>query len=679
MVAAASPPPTSTDSSLLPVCTRRDFFDRACRMRDTFQPFTGPAHPIWSHHRVLWAENGDALSRIYAGTGALNTTYTRTGNAKKTLGSFLSDAAKSAGRMYINNFQDRGKQNVIDALLGNMANQRSVEVYDPLHDGVAAELNSRLDEFATKEEITVFTGTWNLNARPPGNESLLPWLCPSGEEVEPDIYALGFQEIVPLSPQQILLTDPAKLRVWEGVIMDALERRASSSKEKKGEYVIVRSEQLVGTALVLLVKSTHLNKIRSVEATSRKTGLKGMSGNKGGVAIRLNFNDSTLCFVTAHLAAGHSNVDERNDDYWTISRGLTFQRGRTLQGHDHVFWLGDFNYRIDMPNERARYLARQGDIGTLYEHDQLRRSRGIVFTGFEEGAIRFLPTYKYDVGTENYDSSEKQRVPAWTDRVLYSVNNVGSAGGGEGHQLRQMVYDRAELKTSDHRPVYAMFRAEVRVFDKEKRNRMRKEILMRASKGGVAGRGTNGQHRGDDDDDDDDDDDELDLPDPSSPTTSSSGRANWFDSRAASGTSEVDDGEGEDEESGDDVDGNPFLAGGVGLDARRRIEEAMATSSPSSPPSSTSTSGRAPPPPRPPKPASVTMNSRKSQDDFYLSTGTSPAPMTSALPAGVQVSDTEGARSKPSVPPRRPAMLARSTSYGGADVVGREERSLLDD
>lgn len=38
---------------------------------------------LWSQHRELWAENGDALSRIYAGTGALNTSFTRSG--KRTL------------------------------------------------------------------------------------------------------------------------------------------------------------------------------------------------------------------------------------------------------------------------------------------------------------------------------------------------------------------------------------------------------------------------------------------------------------------------------------------------------------------------------------------------------------------------------------------------------------------
>ena len=38
---------------------------------------------LWSNHGELWAENGDALSRIYAGTGALNTSFTRSG--KRTL------------------------------------------------------------------------------------------------------------------------------------------------------------------------------------------------------------------------------------------------------------------------------------------------------------------------------------------------------------------------------------------------------------------------------------------------------------------------------------------------------------------------------------------------------------------------------------------------------------------
>lgn len=42
-----------------------------------------------------------------------------------------------------------------------------------------------------------------------------------------------------------------------------------------------------------------------------------------------------------------------------------------------------------------------------------------VFRGFIEGKITFPPTYKYDLFSDDYDTSEKMRIPAWTDRVLW--------------------------------------------------------------------------------------------------------------------------------------------------------------------------------------------------------------------------------------------------------------------
>jgi hypothetical protein len=62
-----------------------------------------------------------------------------------------------------------------------------------------------------------------------------------------------------------------------------------------------------------------------------------MAGNKGAVAIRLDFHDTSVCFVTAHFAAGTSNVAERNSDYKTISSGLHFLRGKTIEDHECVY------------------------------------------------------------------------------------------------------------------------------------------------------------------------------------------------------------------------------------------------------------------------------------------------------------------------------------------------------
>lgn len=44
---------------------------------------------------------------------------------------------------------------------------------------------------------------------------------------------------------------------------------------------------------------------------------------------------------------------------------------------------------------------------------------GVAFRGYQEGPLLFRPTYKYDVGTDNYDSSEKMRIPAWTGKLAW--------------------------------------------------------------------------------------------------------------------------------------------------------------------------------------------------------------------------------------------------------------------
>ncbi|EJD53563.1 inositol polyphosphate phosphatase [Auricularia subglabra TFB-10046 SS5] len=426
------------------------------------RPEAASSHSLWTYHRELWAENGDALSRIYAGTGALNTSYTRSG--KRTLAGVLSDATKSVSRAYINNFQDRSKQTAIDLLLGNLSNNKTVAIFDPIHDSVRQMLAARRAEYSTTYRISMFVGTWNLNGRPP-SESLLPWLFPRPDMPDPDIFVLGFQEMVPLTAQQIVQTDPDKRRMWEVVLTDTFERRPN----KKCDYVLLRSEQLVGTALILFVKTALASVIRNVEATTRKTGLSGMAGNKGAAAIRFDFEDSSYCFITGHLAAGHMAVEERNSDYRTIVNGLHFLKGKTVGSHENVIWLADTNYRIELDNETVRRLAVTGEYDQLVAADQLKRAMDDqqVFIGFEEGPLLFAPTYRYDLHSTDYDTSEKMRIPAWTDRVLY-----------RGRSLDLVTYSRAELLGSDHRPVFAIFRAEIRKIDAQKKAALRKQLLQ---------------------------------------------------------------------------------------------------------------------------------------------------------------------------------------------------------
>ena len=79
--------------------------------------------PLWTDasqvaHRLLWADNADAMSRLYAGTPALKGDYTRTG--QRTKKGALDDGVNSVQRYYLNNFMDADRQEGIDLLLGDV-------------------------------------------------------------------------------------------------------------------------------------------------------------------------------------------------------------------------------------------------------------------------------------------------------------------------------------------------------------------------------------------------------------------------------------------------------------------------------------------------------------------------------------------------------------------------------
>lgn len=67
--------------------------------------------------RNVWADNADAVSITYSGTGALKTDYTRTG--KRTRQGALQDGVNSSIRYLKNNFLDGSRQDAFDLFVGN--------------------------------------------------------------------------------------------------------------------------------------------------------------------------------------------------------------------------------------------------------------------------------------------------------------------------------------------------------------------------------------------------------------------------------------------------------------------------------------------------------------------------------------------------------------------------------
>uniref|UniRef100_A0A8D8BQS8 Phosphatidylinositide phosphatase SAC2 n=1 Tax=Culex pipiens TaxID=7175 RepID=A0A8D8BQS8_CULPI len=73
---------------------------------------------------IVWANNGDVISRQYAGTNALKGDYTRTGERK--ISGIMKDGMNSANRYYLARFKDTYRQATIDMMLGNSVSAESV-------------------------------------------------------------------------------------------------------------------------------------------------------------------------------------------------------------------------------------------------------------------------------------------------------------------------------------------------------------------------------------------------------------------------------------------------------------------------------------------------------------------------------------------------------------------------
>ncbi|KAH8859512.1 Inositol polyphosphate 5-phosphatase E [Schistosoma japonicum] len=176
--------------------------------------------------------------------------------------------------------------------------------------------------------------------------------------------------------------------------------------------LLIRLQAAVGIKHVLFTYATHgtlalmifLNRdLIWYTSVPQSVGVTTSAAvrTKGAVAICFILFGTSLLFLSAH-----------------------FKESNPLDRFDVVFWAGDLNFRI----QRPRHLV-ENVINGKYKHktfeallcaDELlnAQSQGTVFQNFDEGRICFPPTYKFDINSDVYDSSEKQRVPSYTVSIL---------------------------------------------------------------------------------------------------------------------------------------------------------------------------------------------------------------------------------------------------------------------
>lgn len=210
----------------------------------------------------------------------------------------------------------------------------------------------------------------------------------------PDIYAIGFQEHLPLN---IGFSGSGKgipviplVRGAENILDDtdleirrtirphaAVVNKGGLYPEKGGpeNYSLLARVHMVGISLFVYGRdrSGVPERVKEVRANVVGTGILNLLGNKGAVGIRLvlgpvgtssgekSGEDQVLTFVSAHLAAHDHNVPRRDRDYTNIVSRLAFSPDKVLPIPVSSPTMGQASKPFDLNKLKEQYAQQTSD------------------------------------------------------------------------------------------------------------------------------------------------------------------------------------------------------------------------------------------------------------------------------------------------------------------------------
>ncbi|GET87306.1 inositol/phosphatidylinositol phosphatase, putative [Leishmania tarentolae] len=346
--------------------------------------------------------------------------------------------------------------------------------------------------YTTVEDLSVCVTTFNVGCKKP----VLPLTSLSclsngsgGEDgalARPtDLIVVGLQEVdmsaTALFKQETEASAPWVAGLNAAIGASGVNSTAASSSSGAGAspYYAFPPKQLVGLLLCVFIRRPLLSAVSEFSVATVATGALGSMGNKGAVGFHLVLHRTSICIITAHLAAGQSNVSKRNEDINTIFKSMDFNAARRAEiqsnakanmtidesvffelhprDHDIIIVAGDLNYRLRLPYETAVHLANNGQFSELLQYDELEaemKSPHTPWLNFLHFRPTHMPTYRFDIGTDVYDTSEKRRIPSYTDRICVWSRRKSMESRIRLDRLSALM----EVRSSDHKPVQALAR-----------------------------------------------------------------------------------------------------------------------------------------------------------------------------------------------------------------------------
>lgn len=277
-------------------------------------------------------------------------------------------------------------------------------------------------------EVSLHVLTWNVAGNIPALHDIESLFLPQkslGMRDIPssaDILVIGLQEAYPNVQEVVTAAIPL---IGRDPLVDNFSLVLSTSGFTRLTYF-----RILGIVIMVFVKRPLLCYIHQVESTSYRTGVGGVWANKGATSVRFTIGDTCISFTNCHLVPHLENNPRRVVELHDILLYSVYPNSNSTPfEHDIVVLFGDLNFRIEGQEfDDVVQLVANGGHQSLCKLDQLlleqvkgSRSPSHLHR-FMEMQIDFVPSYKYEPGTDRYHDGGKGRAPAWTDRVLWHIN-----------------------------------------------------------------------------------------------------------------------------------------------------------------------------------------------------------------------------------------------------------------
>lgn len=325
----------------------------------------------------LWVDDDDCDSSSVL--GSLRAQYEAMAISTETMEKVAQVEARSRGRASMTNRNSISGSMI--AKIRNGENNNNITLQKLLE--IQTSLVPRAPG-VDKQSLDVLCLTWNLAEYLPDLKELdfLSERLSNTEEPEelPTLIAVSVQECQPVmyNITDCKIDDLAPAELWRTMVQSVLGRH----------YSIIGNRTMGAIQCTVFCKVNKVHAISHMHVGHVPCGIGNFIQNKGAVGVSFFLHETSFAFVCAHLPAHQRKVTERNNAYHRIDQLLTpLLLGGDEEAHDvtdwypstqshlcsnfdYVFFMGDFNYRVDC-RDQERYLQ----MLQFMDHFE-RRARG---------------------------------------------------------------------------------------------------------------------------------------------------------------------------------------------------------------------------------------------------------------------------------------------------------------